>query len=299
LTFHNRTRRSASIPARLIEEGRFYLVPLYYLLLSSDLAREGIANSGSFAFADHVYAGRPSGRFGVGLLVDALFLSTPSARAMRFRCTAARDEILRFVGSTESSVTRVLAVPCGLARELFEAGAVLRTGQEVVDATGLRTGTRAVPTDGWNTIQANLRTTVEWYGVDLDAELIGSLRAQTKSHDGFLFQVGDAFDPSAYSSGPFSAIVSTGFGEFLDDAQLVKFLATAREQLSDGGILITSAMGPSRFSDYLLRNLGEIHTHYRSAGHIVDLVSCAGFPTCRYYQDATGLQTMVVGRRDG
>jgi len=51
----NRTRQSASIPRRLVTEGKYHLLPVYALLTTSDLAREGIRNSGSFRFADHIY----------------------------------------------------------------------------------------------------------------------------------------------------------------------------------------------------------------------------------------------------
>ena len=35
----NRTRRSRSIPRRLLREGALHLVPLYYLMRLSDLGR--------------------------------------------------------------------------------------------------------------------------------------------------------------------------------------------------------------------------------------------------------------------
>ncbi|HEX4682464.1 MAG TPA: hypothetical protein VH277_07150, partial [Gemmatimonadaceae bacterium] len=86
----NYTRQSRSIPRRLLAEGKPHLIPLYGLMLTSDLGREGILHSGSFRFADHVYRARPSGRFGVGYVLDALLLRLPAARSMRSRYVHAR-----------------------------------------------------------------------------------------------------------------------------------------------------------------------------------------------------------------
>src|SRR5918993_1459024 len=62
---HNRTRTSASIPRKLLRSGKVHLLPVYALMRTSDLAREGIENSGSYRFADHVYRNEASGRFGI------------------------------------------------------------------------------------------------------------------------------------------------------------------------------------------------------------------------------------------
>ena len=273
MTFYNRTRTSRSIPERLIKERRFHLLPLYYLLMTSNLAREGVAGSASYTFADHVYGARPAGRWGIGYLLDAAMLHTRSARAMRHRWTAARDEIVRYVQGSTAPSLRVLAVPCGLARELFAADRVL-AGDETAQ-----------------------RSRVEWYGVDADSQLIESLQARAVSGpERFVFQVGDAFDESSYDSGLFSIILSTGFTEFLEDSQVLAFFRLLRSKLSRDGILITAALGRDGFSDYLLRNLGEIHTNYRPPAAILRLIDEAGFDSRRWYRDATGLQTVVVAR---
>ena len=67
----NVTRESPSIPRRLLREGKPHLIPVYALMLTSDLGREGIERSGSFRFADHVYRNVPGGRFGIGSEVDS------------------------------------------------------------------------------------------------------------------------------------------------------------------------------------------------------------------------------------
>src|SRR5436309_12497087 len=97
----NRTRQSASIPRRLVSEGKYHLLPVYALLTTSDLAREGIRNSGSFRFADHIYRIEPSGRFGVGRMLDRLLLKLKGSRSMRSRFLHSRLEIMRAIEATD------------------------------------------------------------------------------------------------------------------------------------------------------------------------------------------------------
>ena len=94
-TFHNRTRRTTSIPRRLVREGKLHLLPVYYLGLTTALGKEAIENSGSYDFADHIYGNRPAGKFLIGYLLDALFLNLKSARSFRSRYLYARSEIQR------------------------------------------------------------------------------------------------------------------------------------------------------------------------------------------------------------
>ena len=115
---------------------------LYYVLRLSDLAREGIDNSGSYRFADHIYVGRPAGRTPLGRWIDARLLGMPAARAFRCRYQKAREIVLRSLGElpneglagsertrpTQSSL-RVLAIPCGIPRDILEVARTLRHEQ--------------------------------------------------------------------------------------------------------------------------------------------------------------------------
>src|ERR1700681_3940211 len=123
-TFHNRTRRTASIPRRLIREGKLHLLPVYYLGLTTALGKEAIENSGSYDFADHVYGNRPAGRVLIGYLLDAPFLNLQSPRPLRSRYRYARSAMQQRSGERADAVA-ILAVPCGLARELFDVSAWL------------------------------------------------------------------------------------------------------------------------------------------------------------------------------
>src|SRR5205085_6187412 len=124
--FHNRTRKSDSIPRTLLRRGRLLDVLLYYLLRTSDLAREGLENSGSYRFADHIYRNVPSGTNAVGRWIDARLLAMPSVQSFRSRFLAARDELARFLCQHSGVALDVLSVPCGIPRELAEGAALAR-----------------------------------------------------------------------------------------------------------------------------------------------------------------------------
>lgn len=264
--FYNRTRSVPSIPAKLRSDGKGHLVPLYHLLRLSDLAREGMENSGSYRFADHVYAGRAGGRLGVGLALDWLLLRLPSARALRERCVQARAAITSRVGARPARTVRVLSAPCGLAREFFEA-------HDELDGAA--------------------RHRLECFGLDLDAELVAVLGARV-AREGrpFEFVRGDAFDPDAYPPGRFDLIISTGFTEFLDDEETVRHYAILRDKLARGGTLLASGMERHALSDYLLRHLADLHTHYRDADRLRELCRQAGFDSLRHRR--FGLQSIVL-----
>ena len=202
-TFYNRTRRTPSIPRRLVREGKLHLLPVYYLGLTTALGKEAIERSASYTFADHIYGNRPAGRFLVGYMLDALFLRLKSARALRARYLFAREEIQRLIRERDRlaldpsprgrGTVDVLAVPCGLARELFDVAAWL--GQEGLDRQG------------------------RLCGMDLDQALVGRLRDESRRlGTGLDFRCGDAVSAEAYPREGFDMIVSLGFTEFLDDA---------------------------------------------------------------------------------
>ena len=273
--FVNRTRRATSIPGKLWAEGRPHLIPLYGLLLSSDLAREGIVNSGSYAFADHIYRGRASGRWGFGRLVDRLLLSMPSARSFRSRFLHSRNAIVRHARSWPvGEPIQVLSAPCGIARDVVEAAAALRDRHE--------------PT------YVRLSCTV----LDLDPVPLAVTEHEVAARGlrAFRLLAGDALSSGALPPGQ-TLITSTGFGEFLTDDELAAFFERCYQALRPGAWLVTSATRRHALSDYLLRNLGELHTHYREAPQLIALLSAAGFGEVQWHVDAVGLQTLAVAVR--
>jgi SAM-dependent methyltransferase len=270
-TFHNRTRRTASIPRRLVREGRLHLLPVYYLGLTTELGKEAIENSGSYDFADHIYANRPAGRFLIGYLLDALFLNLKSARALRSRYVYARREIQRLIAERVDPVD-VLAVPCGLAREMFDVA-------------------------GWLAAERRNRS-VRLLGMDLDQDLVDRLAATSLQLGlGIEFVCGDALSADAYPQRTFDGIVSLGFTEFIDDALAAAFYRLVYDRLKPGGRFVTSGMRPHSISDYLLRHVADLQTTYRSSGTLRGLARQAGFEQISTYEDRTGLQTMLIGVR--
>lgn len=269
----NRTRRSASIPRRLVAERKYHLLPVYALLTTSDLAREGIRNSGSFRFADHIYRNEPSGRYGVGRLLDRVLLGLRGARSMRSRFLHSRVEILRALEEMEGGTSRVVvSVPCGIARDLHDVAQTLR---------------RSRPADFGN---------VRFVGIDLDPEALSISRDLTRHHKSFEFHCADALAPGSVPQGA-DVIVSLGFGEFLPDCTLYDFYRRCLSALRPGGRFITSAMSRDKLSDYLARELAELHTHYRSTDQLTALLTSAGFVSVRTTTDSVGLQTLAVVER--
>lgn len=269
----NRTRRSASIPRRLVSEGKYHLLPVYALLTTSDLAREGIRNSGSFRFADHIYRNEPSGRFGFGRVLDRVLLKLKGARSMRSRFLHSRLEILRAM--EESAADRDLtavSIPCGIARDLFDVAETVR---------------RSDP--------ARYERT-RFIGIDLDPEPLALSRDLTRAHKSFEFVCADALQPRTIPRNV-DVIVSLGFGEFLADGILYDFYRRCLSALRPGGRFITSAMSRDRISDYLARELAELHTHYRTSDQLRALLTSAGFVTVRTSHDTVGLQTLAVAKK--
>lgn len=272
-SFFNRTRTSASIPARLAHEGKYHLLPLYALLRTSTLAREGIDNSGSYRFADHVYRGRPQGVMGVGTALDALLLRLRAARSMRSRYHHARDGIIAAARCHPSDRTfRVLSVPCGIARELVEARAVLQA------------------------VHPALVERACFFGIDLDSRPLEISRRLARGASGFRFLRGDALDPASYPD-ELDVIVSTGLSEFLPDEILVRFYRNCRDALRIGGVLVTSGTRREPVSDYLLRELAELRARYREADELLRLLRLAGFTDVSAGRDPVGLQILVVAHR--
>jgi SAM-dependent methyltransferase len=269
----NRTRRSASIPRRLVAERKYHLLPVYALLTTSDLAREGIRNSGSFRFADHIYRNEPSGRYGVGWLLDRVLLRLRGARSMRSRFLHSRVEILRALEEMEGGTNRVVvSVPCGIARDLHDVAQTLR-GSRRADFGKVR-----------------------FVGIDLDPEALSISRDLTRDHKSFEFRCADALAPGSLPQGV-DVIVSLGFGEFLPDGTLYDFYRRCLSALRPGGRFITSAMSRDKLSDYLARELAELHTHYRSTGQLTALLTSAGFVSVRTTTDSVGLQTLAVAEK--
>jgi 2-polyprenyl-3-methyl-5-hydroxy-6-metoxy-1,4-benzoquinol methylase len=271
--FYNRTRRSQSIPLGLLKRGHLMGLPLYYLLNASDLAQEGFKNSGSYAFADHIYRNMPSGRNVLGRWVDARLLSMRAVRSFRNRFLASRDELASFLCLHSGKELSILSVPCGIPRELVDGAAIARQRG------------------------AHLHN-VKFHGLDLDPEVLckAALFAEENGLANFYPHEGDALLQSNYPSVA-DFITSTGLAEFLDDQMLEIFYRIVFETLRPGGgIFISSAMQRRRVSEYLLK-IAELHVHYRSAEKLEEVARAAGFQEVNVRHDEFGIQSILVARR--
>jgi SAM-dependent methyltransferase len=270
----NYTRESQSIPRRLLREGKPHLIPLYALLRTSDLAREGIENSGSFRFADHIYQGRARGRYGIGWVLDGILLRLRAARSMRNRYRHSRDTIVAEADRAKSAEFRVLSVPCGIARELSEAATILQA---------------EMPSKYQRT---------RFFALDLDNEPLTLSRELVRKHPHFSFIAGNALDSSVYPK-DLDVIVSTGLGDFLDDVSLVRFYGICHQALRPGGVLVTSAQQPQPLADFLMRELAELRATYRDPRQLEAALRSAGFTDVTVRPDAVGLQALAVARKGG
>ena len=264
--FHNRTRRSSSIGGKLLRSGRMLELPIYWLLRTSDLAREGFENSGSCRFADHIYQNQPSGSYGVGRWLDSRLLSMPAVQAFRARYFMARDELYRFLREQgrDFRPVDVASVPCGIPRDLVAAAEKYRA-------------------EGGNL--ANVR----FHVLDLDPKVLNdAVEFAKKSSVPLITHQGDALEIATYAD-HFDFITSTGFGEFLDDQKLAHLYSIFYDVLRPSGVMVTSAMRETRIAGYLL-DLAELRVHYRSAEEIAAFASAAGFSDTHTSNDRSGIQ---------
>jgi SAM-dependent methyltransferase len=132
--------------------------------------------------------------------------------------------------------------------------------------------------------------------VDLDPAPLELSRELAGSDEHLSFSRGDALDVTAFPS-DLDVIVSTGLGEFLDDDLLRRFYTNCHDRLRPGGVFVTSGMQPDRVADYLMRQLAELHTHYRRGDELIRWLHSVGFHEVTARQDDVGLQTLVVARK--
>jgi hypothetical protein len=247
-------------------------VPVYYVLRLSDLAREGIEHSGSYRFADHIYRGTPSGRTAVGRWIDRILLDMPAARAFRRRCEHAQD-VMR--GALEAfpaggGPLRVLAVPCGIPRDILDLARTLRQQSP------------------------GLLQRLEFHGFDIDPQALdtASMLTQEAGLAVTHFHRGDALIRDYYPVSRFHVVISTGLGEFLRDDELAAFYTIVYDLLERGGTFFTSATARDRHSDALLR-MAEIATHYRRSEDLERILHQRPWRRLELTVDPTGLQTFV------
>ena len=272
MKFYNKTRVSKSIPKKLIRDKKFHLIPIYYLMMTSHLGREGILNGGSYKFADHIYAGKPKGKYIIGYLVDFIFLRLKSANSFKFRYLSAKKEIEQFIKRVNKKENiHIAAIPSGYAREIFDIATKLKVEKHPKYEK------------------------IEWHLLDLDKKLLKEIKKGNELNHKINYLRGDALAKSTYNKiRKLDLIVSMGFTEFLTDNQTLRFYKRINKQLNKGGIFITSGMISHKLSEYLLRNIAELKTSYRNKEDLINLAQKSGFKLQKVYQDKNMIQTMMV-----
>jgi hypothetical protein len=270
---NNRTRRSRSISRKLLREGDLHLLPLFYLFNLSDLGREGIENSGSYLFADHIYRNQPSGKGALGRWLDARMLVSPPCQAFRRRYLRAVEEMRRALESfpTEVNPLRILSVPCGLPRDLVDLAAGLEKERH------------------------DLLRRIEYHGLDVDEDLLELARQFSAGAPVPVkeFHHGNALLAETFPPGPFHFVVSTGLNEFLERPQLEIFFRNVFDRLAPRGWFYTSATREEKRSEALMRAF-ELITRYRSISELERILEKLPWSRMKLTQDETGLQTFVV-----
>ncbi|MBZ5619991.1 MAG: methyltransferase domain-containing protein [Acidobacteriia bacterium] len=231
-------------------------------------------NSGSYRFADHIYAGQASGRLGLGTLVDKALLSLPACRSFRNRYVHSRDRILEYVRTVRRDEYRILSAPCGLPRDLLEAALDLRKADPLLFGR------------------------IRFYGLDIDPAALAEARSMTSGHGfaNFEFICADAFDSNAYPPS-LDMVTSSGFAEFLEDRDLIRFYTACFAVLRKGGMLVSSATVRNRLSDYMLTNLAELLTHYRDEAALTQIFSRTPFGAIEMRRDAVGYQVLIAANK--
>jgi SAM-dependent methyltransferase len=265
---NNRTRRSRSIVRKLLREGNLHWLPVYALVMQSDLGREGIINSGSYRFADHIYRNKPSGRGPFGRWIDALFLSMPATQAFHRRYKRCQDELRQVAASIPAPApVRVLAIPCGIPRDIAEF---------------------------CERLDGDLKSRIHYYGMDLDPELLKTAKdwVAPLGLGRFDFIRGNALRAADYPEESFDFVVSTGFGEFLKADEIEIFYRNVHRVLAPTGVFYTSATRYEKRSESFLRSF-ELLTQYRTIEHLEALFGKLPWRNLKIVQDETGLQTYV------
>jgi len=266
---YNRTSETFDFRYRFRMLFRFDLLLLYRLLQTSDLAREGMLNSGSFRFADHIYRNQASGRTFFGRWLDRLLLDFPSTRAMRSRFIKAKNAIFDFaLASYGSERIEVLTVPCGIPRDYAEA---------------IKNLNRSNP---------DIVRRMCYTGLDLDPAAIAEGRVLLGSQANVAFIQGDALDARCFPVDRFHCVCSTGLGEFLSDEDLFTLYSNIYQSLARGGLFYTSALRAGRFAVLLMEKF-ELRATYRTQDQVRMLMGKLPWSELRFIEDRSGLQTYV------
>ena len=160
----------------------------------------------------------------------------------------------------------MLAVPCGIPRDLSEISAQVPHAAKRIHYTGM----------------------------DLDPEVLAAARRHlgTIPLASLELTEGNALVATSYPRERFDLIVSTGLGEFLDEEELGRFYWNVFDALEAGGTFFTSATAFEPRSDFLMKAF-EMEAHYRDRSAIERILRSLPWREITLEVDPSGLQTFV------
>lgn len=161
---------------------------------------------------------------------------------------------------------KLLAIPCGIPRDLSEVAKAHPEGAGRIHYTGM----------------------------DLDPEVLAAAKRHLEnlSLGPVEFIEGNALIATSYPRDRFDLIISTGLGEFLDDADLDRFYWNVFDALEEGGTFFTSVTAFERRSDFLMKAF-EMEARYRRKGQIEAILRTLPWKRIELEMDESGLQTFV------
>ena len=115
----------------------------------------------------------------------------------------------------------------------------------------------------------------------------------------FVAYAGDALDPDSYANfSKMDAITCSGLTEFIGDDDARRLFRNHLHALKPGGLHVTTSTGYAAMSDWMMRTLADLHTHYRSREQLTICLNRAGFANADAYLDQTGLQAIATRRAE-
>ena len=255
-----------------------------FLVRTVGMTSTGIQMSFRYGFTsgkmlDYIYRNRPSGKYGIGWLIDKIYLSHKGWEAIRTRkknLEASLEKALRDVLSRNGAAC-LLDIASGPA-------------QYIVD-----------------TLRRVNNPAIETLCRDYDERWVreGQQKAEDSRIPNIRFERGDAFDRESFLSllGTQDVVVSSGFYDWItDDARVKKSMSIVNEILKPGGYFIFTnqsghfdlAMMQELFVDF---NNQPLTMTTRSSQMMNGWAQEAGFVIVESVSDAWGYYTVSVTRK--
>lgn len=266
------TQSTGEIAWGFVRRGRPHFLPL----LLSDYGCDIVARKYDAFSTDRAYANRPAGKFGpIGGLIDWCVLRLPIHVGMRQRLALVTSrlerEIAHRLASARPGPITVLSAPCGLSRDIVQAGIGLGAAVEA--------------------------GRVAFHGLDIDAAgdvLPEARRRAAVAGVPVQFHRADLFAASALDQAQFDVINCIGLTAWLELAEVETLFRRFRAIAAPGASLIVDNWHWHAHSA-LGRDL-EIHTRYHDPAAFVATLSAAGFDVTEFRTVPNGVCAVYVAR---